>query len=168
MKPNFSEWVESEYNELEEEEPFRTRIQRKGVGIIEMEYYNDEMVMYCPHCSAAGFKVKLTNKILMPNEQRQPDYDQWLQCPSCAEIVAAYVVEHDATIIRDDIQTVETPFENTTEIMGAVAKRTTKAGKRATAKRNKERYRPHSKDKEIDREMQRHGDRVNVIYDSNP
>ena len=58
----------------------------------------------------------------MPGEKREPDYDQFLQCTDCFEVVAAYVVEHDATIIRDDIPTVETPFENTTEII-SVAKR---------------------------------------------
>jgi hypothetical protein len=91
-----------------------------------------------------------------------------MQCPDCYEIVAAYVVEHDATIIRDDIPTVDNPFENTTEIIGANARRTTKAGQRVLAKRRKERDRQHHKDPEINEEMRRHGDRVNVIYDSNP
>jgi hypothetical protein len=100
--------------------------------------------------------------------KKQPDYDQWLQCTDCYEIVAAYVVEHDATIIRDDIPTEDNPFENTTEILGAVPKRTSKQGIKASAKRRHEKNRPHSKDKEIDEERRRHGDRMNVIYDSNP
>ena len=167
--PTFTEYVESDYDEEYNQEPIRTRILRKGVGIIEKISFDDhETITYCPHCRAAGFQVKLGPKILMPNEQRQPDYESWLQCPSCAEVVAAYVVEHDATIIRDDIPTVETPFENTTEIIGANPRRTTKAGQRALSKRRKERDRPHHKDKEIDMEMARHGDRVNVVYDSNP
>ena len=66
MKPSFSEWTEPH----EEQEPFRTRIQRNGVGILEMEYYQDEMIMYCPHCKEAGFSVKLGPKILMPGEVR--------------------------------------------------------------------------------------------------
>ncbi|MDW0258765.1 MAG: hypothetical protein QN829_08570, partial [Nitrososphaeraceae archaeon] len=69
--------------EEEDNEPVRTSILRKGVGIIEMEYYEDEVVMYCPHCKAAGFQVKLGPKILMPGETRQPDYDQFLQCTDC-------------------------------------------------------------------------------------
>ena len=36
----------------------------------------------------------------MPGEKREPDYDQFLQCTDCFEVVAAYVVEHDATIIE--------------------------------------------------------------------
>ena len=34
--PKFSEYVESDYNEEYDKEPIRTRILRKGVGIIEM------------------------------------------------------------------------------------------------------------------------------------
>jgi len=160
MKPSFSAW--SPYDE-EDNEPFKTKILRKGIGIIEMDQYDDHVEMWCPHCKAAGFRVKLGPKILMPNEVRQPDYDQWLECPDCCEIVAAYVVEHDATIIVDDIPTVETPFENTTEIIGAHAKRTSAAGKKAAAIRK----RPTHKDKEIQREIDQHGfDAVNIIYDS--
>jgi hypothetical protein len=74
MKPVFSEW--SEYDELEDNEPVRRRIQRRGIGIIDMEYYQDEMKMYCPRCKKYGFQVKLGPKIIMPGEVRQPDYDQ--------------------------------------------------------------------------------------------
>jgi hypothetical protein len=85
--------------------------------------------------------------------------------PDCREVVAAYVVEHDATIIMDDIETVDSPFEsNQSEIIGAVSKRTTKPGKRAITKHNKERYRQHSKDPEIDSLLRIYGsDYVNVI-----
>jgi hypothetical protein len=101
----------------------------------------------------------------MPGQKREPDYDQWLQCPDCNEVVAAYVVEHDATIIVDDIPTVETPFEDTTEIMGAVPKRSSPAGKRATTKRRRERYGPHNKDPEIQAAIDK-GLAVNILYDS--
>ena len=100
----------------------------------------------------------------MPGQKREPDYDQWLQCPDCYEVVAAYVVEHDATIIRDDIPTVETPFENTTEIMGAVAKRSSAAGKLRLTKRRKQSYGPTDLDKEIQRELDKHGsENVHII-----
>ena len=95
----------------------------------------------------------------MPGEKREPDYDQFLQCTDCFEVVAAYVVEHDATIIRDDIPTVETPFDNTTEII-SVAKRTSRKVIKARNKRN----RPTYPDKEIQRELDQHGsDRVHII-----
>jgi hypothetical protein len=41
----FSAWSESDYEEEEDNEPIRTRILRKGVGIIEMDHYDHEMVM---------------------------------------------------------------------------------------------------------------------------
>jgi len=103
MSPKFTEWVESDYNEEYDREPIRTRILRKGIGVIEMISFSDETIMYCPKCRAAGFQVKLGPKILMPGEKAAPDADQFLECPDCREVVAAYIVEHDATIIRDDI-----------------------------------------------------------------
>ncbi len=104
-------WSSDEQEETTNE-PIRTSILRKGVGIIDMQYNEDDVVMYCPRCKAAGFKVKLGPKILMPGETRQPDYDKWLQCTDCYEVVPAYVVEGDASIIRDEIPTIETPFES--------------------------------------------------------
>jgi hypothetical protein len=98
----------------------------------------------------------------MPGEERQPDYDQWLQCPDCGEVIATHVIEHDATIIRDDIPTVETPYENTTEIMGAVSKRTTKQGKRATERRKRNRTKLDD-DPEIDSLLRIYGDNVRVL-----
>lgn len=151
--------------EEEPNEPIRTRILRKGVGIIDMDYYEDDMVMYCPHCKEAGFKVKLGPRILMDGETRPPDYENWLSCPDCYEVVAAYVVEGDASVIKDEIPTVETPFENNIEIIGAVPKRTSRAGRIATARRRKQRYgRTADPDKEIAEVIRKHGsDNVRVI-----
>jgi hypothetical protein len=160
MRPSFSEWSEPH----EEKEPVKSRIQRKGVGIIEMDYLDDEFITYCPHCLSCGFRVKMLvgQRILMVGEQRPPDFDQFLNCPDCHEVVAAYVVEHDATIIRDTVETVNNPFENQTEIIG-MSKRTSKQGIKARNKRN----RPTHPDKEIQREIDQHGiDAVNILYDS--
>jgi hypothetical protein len=157
----FSAWSESDYEEEEDNQPFRRRIQRKGVGIIEIDYHDDEMVMWCPHCASYGFRVRLGPKILMPGQKREPDYDQWLQCPDCFEVVATYVVENDAVIIRDDIPTVETPFENTTEIIG-VPSRTSRQGQKAAAKRKRDRTKLDD-DPEIDSLLKIYGDRVKVL-----
>ena len=164
----FNAWSSSDYDDEEDNSrPVRMRIQRKGVGIIDVEYSEDEMTMYCPHCKEYGFRCKLGPKILMPGEQRQPDYENWLQCTSCYEVVAAFVVEDDATIIRDDIPTVETPFENTTKIMGANPKRSSPAGKNAARGRKRKKTILHE-DPEINELMRIYGDRVNVVYDTNP
>jgi hypothetical protein len=74
MKPVFEVWTQP--NEVDDNEPFRTRIHRKGVGIIEMISFDDHTYTYCPHCREAGFQVKLGPKIIMPGQERQPDYDQ--------------------------------------------------------------------------------------------
>ena len=157
---NFS--VYTEEDDEWDNRPVRMRIQRKGVGIIDVEYTEDEMSMFCPHCKSAGFRVKLGPKILMPGEVRQPDYDQWLQCPDCYEVVPIFVVEDDAMIIRDDIPTVENPFENTTEIIGANPRRTTKAGQKAAAKRKQNRTKLDD-DPEIEALLRAYGDNVRVI-----
>ena len=101
-----------------------------------MSFYDDNMVWYCPHCKECGFRVAMGAKILMPGQKREPDHESWLKCPDCSLVTPTYIVENDATIIVDDIPTVETPFENTTEIMG-LAKRTSKQGIKARKKRNR-------------------------------
>ena len=160
----FSEYVESDYDEEDSREPIRTRIQRKGVGIIEMISFSDETITYCPKCRAAGFQVKLGPRVLFPNEKRPPDYDRFLQCPDCGEVIAAYVVEHDATIIRDDIETVDNPFEsNQSEILGANPRRTTKGGARAAERRKRNKTKFHD-DPEINETIRKHGsDNVRII-----
>ena len=87
-----------------------------------------------------------------------------MECKDCGLVTPTYVQENDATIIRDDSPTVETPFENTIEVIG-VPTRTSKVGQKAASKRKRERYGPHHKDKEIDELMRIYGDRVTVLED---
>ena len=97
----------------------------------------------------------------MLGEVRQPDYDEWLECPTCYNVIPKYEIEKEATI-KDEVETVESPFENQSKFLG-VSKRTSKQGIKARKKRNK----PHHKDPEIQREIDQHGnDAVNIIYDS--
>lgn len=164
-EPNTWYLDEDDEDPDQEEQPVRKYISRKGVGIIEMDYYEDQMVMWCPFCKKAGFNVRLGPKIIMPGQKREADYDQWLQCPDCYEVVAAHVIEHDASIIRDDIETVESPFENQSVVMGAFPRRTRKTMAKQARKRN----RPQHKDPEIQRELDQHGsDNVHIIQDSDP
>jgi hypothetical protein len=107
------------------------------VGVIEMEYSEDQMVAYCPHCKQAGFRVRLDPKILMPGETRQPEYESWWECKDCHEIVAAYVVEHDGTIITNAVETVESPYENQTEIMGILREKFTSRSKSSSKEKTK-------------------------------
>ena len=44
---------------------------------------NDELEeILCPMFQKVGLQSLLGNKILLPNEVKQPDYDSWLQCPN--------------------------------------------------------------------------------------
>lgn len=69
----------------------------------------------------------------MPNEVRQPDYDEWLECPTCCNVIPKYEIEKEASI-KDSVETVSIRFENQTEIMG-ISKRTSKQGFKARKKR---------------------------------
>lgn len=65
------------------------------------------------------------------------------------------------------LQVEANPFDAKKGLVTGIPKRSTPAGKRATAKRTKERTRAHHKDKDIDREIQQHGEEnVKVVYDS--
>ena len=75
--------------------------------------------------------------------------------------MAAYVVEHDGTIITNAVETVESPYENQTEIMG-IPKRSSPAGQKAAAKRKRNRNKMH--DPEIDALMRIYGERVTCAH----
>jgi hypothetical protein len=120
----------------------------------------------CPHCIQYNFHVKLQGRKLKPGEQKPSDYDQFLQCHSCGNIVPAHegILESK---IQDSLETIETPFESKFEVTG-IAKRITKEGKLTSARKRREKQRPHHKDKEIDEEMRRHGsENVHIIQDTN-
>jgi hypothetical protein len=55
-----------------------------------------------------------------------------------------------------------------TRLCTVYPKRTSPAGKKASARRNRERTRQHHKDKEIDALMRIYGDRVTVLQDTDP
>lgn len=135
---------------------------REYVGEVDFEELEEEeQPNYCKNCLNRGYRVPLGPKILMPNEQRQPDYDEWLECPTCYNVIPKFELEKEASI-KDSVETVDSPFENQTEIIG-LEKRNSKTMGKQSRKRN----RPHHKDPEIDREIQQHGiDAVNIIYDS--
>jgi ferredoxin-like protein FixX len=49
--------------------------------------------------------VLLGEKILMPGEVRQPDYDQWLECGTCGFICPIYEAPKEETI-KDAVETI--------------------------------------------------------------
>lgn len=96
---------------------------REYVGEVDIsEPEDEEQIPYCKKCLSRGYRVALGPKILMPGEVRQPDYDEWLECPTCYNVIPKYEIEKEATI-KDEVETVESPFENQSEILG-LSKRT--------------------------------------------
>ena len=114
----------------------------------------------CPNCSKVGLSCVLGNKILMPQEVKQPDYENWLQCPRCAFLCPIYETEPKETI-QDTVTTIENPFESAQgQVLGVYKK-----GIRRKKKRQKH------PDKDIELEIKQHGqgqDNVKVIQDTNP
>lgn len=59
---------------------------------------------------------------MLPTEVKQPDYDSWLECSRCAEIIPIYQVEAEPTI-QDSVSTIESPFvESKGEVLGHIEK----------------------------------------------
>jgi rubredoxin len=121
--------------------------------------------VYCPMCEKIGYKVRLGPKITLQGETRQPDADNWMQCPSCGWLCPIYATEPETEIL-ETLEIQESPFENKFEVTG-VKKRTSKQGRKNANK--KRRKKQEHKDKDIQMEIDHVGeDRVKVLYDSNP
>jgi rubredoxin len=128
------------------------------------EYYEDEPEkLYCPDCEKRGYLVLLGPRILMPNEPRPDDYEDWYECPKC------YFVHHYVEIpakeeIKNAIELQDSPYEDKTKLASAHKRRTKKKVVRHINKHIRK-----TNDPDIQREIQQHGsDNVRVIFDSNP
>lgn len=169
--PEFYVWSESEDRDPEDiDKPIKSGyIKRKGgVGLISFDEYEDHVDLFCPHCEQySDTKNRLGARILEKDKPIPEDHSSWLQCYKCGNIYGTHEIAHESDI-RDTVETLDCPFEVNETTIESVPKRTSKAGQRDLSKRRKERDRPHHKDADIDREMQRHGDRVTVVYDSDP
>ena len=114
----------------------------------------------CPHCLERGYKVRLGGRILEPNEPRPADYENWLQCPTCLWICPIFEIPKEETI-NNAVETIESPFEQGKFILETVYKRTTPKGKKALAKKRRNKIKL-DEDKEIDALLRAYGDRVKV------
>jgi hypothetical protein len=132
-------------------------------NIIKIEYDPDEEEdekLFCPKCSAVGLNIVLGSKILMPQELRPADYENWLQCVRCGFLCPIYEGEKEATI-QDTVTTIENPFDNAQgQLLGAFKK---KKATRTRSKRSKKTQ--HHKDPDINLEIKCYGeDNVKVIH----
>jgi hypothetical protein len=135
------------------------------VTVYEDDYEEEEPINYCKKCLDRGYQVVLGPKILMNNEPRPDDYEEWLQCPTCYEVIPIHEIPAQEEI-KDTIETQESPFDNKFHLE-TFAKRNSPAGKRASAKKRKKIQ--TTDDKDILREIKNVGERnVKIHYDSNP
>jgi hypothetical protein len=131
------------------------------------EYYEDELEpIYCPFCIKRGYEIRLGPKILMPGQVRDEDYENWLCCSTCYVEIPIYQVEPEPTI-KNTVETIDNPFEQGKLHLETIPKRNSPAGKNASAKKRRNKIKP-TNDEEINEEKRRHGDRVNVVMDTNP
>jgi hypothetical protein len=106
------------------------------VTVYEDDYEDDKPKTYCKNCLSRGYRIVMGPKILMPNEPRSDDYENFLECPTCYNVISTFEVEKEAEI-KDSIETQESPLDNKFHLE-SIPPRNSPAGKRANAKkRNK-------------------------------
>jgi len=64
----------------------------------------------CPYCENRGYRALLGPKILMPGERKQEDYENWLECGRCYQIIPIYEGLKQETI-ENAIETIESPLK---------------------------------------------------------
>jgi Fe-S-cluster-containing hydrogenase component 2 len=131
----------------------------------EFTQYDDEEIepINCPHCEKRGYLVQLGPKILMPNEPRPEDYDQFLECPTCYWICPIHEIPKEETI-KDSIETQDSPYEDKLKLESAHKRRTRRKVARHINKNVRQ-----TNDPDILREIRQHGsDNVKILVDTNP
>lgn len=127
------------------------------------EDYEDEPEdVNCPHCLEGGYKIRLGGRILEPNEPRPADYESFLECPRCYEVIPIHEIPKEETV-QDAVETIESPFEQGKFILETLPKRGSAAGKKLSAKKRRNKIKLDS-DPEIDALLRAYGtDRMKVI-----
>jgi hypothetical protein len=126
----------------------------------------EPLSLYCPKCLERGYQNRLRPKILMVNEPRPDDYEDWFECIECGHI--HHYVEIPATeTIEDTIEKQSSPYEDRLQLV-SVPTRAAEKGKKPRPKRTKKDKNKLHDDPEINELMRIYGNRVKVVYDSGP
>jgi hypothetical protein len=128
------------------------------------DYEEDEPEpLWCPFCLKRGYTVRLGPKILMNNEPRPEDYEDWLQCPTCDWLCPIYAASKEAEV-KDAVELQESPTDDKLKLVSAHKRRTRKKVTRHINKHIRK-----TKDTDIALAIKQVGeDNVKVLYDSNP
>ena len=127
----------------------------------------EDKPQWCPHCLKFDMKNKLGARIVPYGEEAQPDHELWQSCYVCGKTFPKREAKYEQAI-EGFAEVTDNPMDDVKGHVESIPKRTSPAGQKALAKRRRERDRPHHKDKEIDEEMRKHGDRVTVLEDTDP
>lgn len=76
---------------------------------------NEGKIRECPHCLEYEVHNKLKPRILKKGEVKPPDYDNFVQCWECGNIFPIYQ-SYPESEIKDSLETVQDPFENSESI----------------------------------------------------
>jgi Na+-translocating ferredoxin:NAD+ oxidoreductase RnfC subunit len=93
----------------------------------------------------------------MPGQKKDANYENWLECGICGWLCPIYQVEKEATI-KDQMETIESPFESAKFHLETVKKRTSKI----ISKRSRRKIKLDD-DPEINDILRIFGDRVKVL-----
>jgi len=72
---------------------------------------NEDKIRECPHCLEYEIHNKLQPRMLEEGEVTPPDYDQFVQCYECGNVFPIYEAHYESEI-KDSLETVRDPFEN--------------------------------------------------------
>ena len=136
-----------------------------------IDFEGDEgSIKECPHCLEYGFHHKLYARIKKEGEPTAPDDDQFGSCHECGNTVPIYTAHYESEI-KDSLETVQNPFENTESVfLSTDSSATTRRKRERKARKGVHKYRSkridyeEKKDPDIQREIDRHGsDNVRII-----
>jgi hypothetical protein len=128
----------------------------------------DDTVVWCPACENRGYKNRIGPKILMPGEIRPDNYSDLWECAVCGLYGDASQIPKQETI-KDAVETSDSPYDDKT-IIQSIKRRKSNTGKQIAPRGGSKRRKKNQfhEDNDINEEMRKHGDRVKVLYDSNP
>lgn len=138
-----------------------------------IDFEGDEgSIKECPHCLEYGFHHKLYSRIRKEGEPTAPDDDQFGSCHECGNTVPIFQAHYESEI-KDSLETVQNPFENSESVFLSTdssattrRKRDRKDGHRKGVHKYRSKRINYDKqeDSDIQREIDRHGsDNVRII-----
>jgi len=137
-------------------------ISRKKGIVTHSEDEDRPRISYCPYCLDFGFREKLGPKLLISNEPKPADYDQWRQCHTCGNIYPIYETKVESKL-SDFVEFTDDPFDIGPKIVGI-------GNKKPTGTRQRERKKilhriEAEKDEDIKQALRR-GNTVETIEDN--